>query len=241
MRSSPRSRQDDHSKLKARPDMLSESKGGYRVLTGVQVARWAGHIVSIGGRPAVVAGMTIVPNIDPTLLKGTPNLLLSITYIDDAFIADVGHSLLLSDLTLAPQAAKVDGIVSEAFVGDDGIPVGLSELDDQAAGPGAVDHQSCRWWHSACSPPRVLGEHDAAAASPHVGRVGRARGAGAARSQARCAFRTAQPRAHGREDRQLSCRAACLRPTTIAPSPPISMSIASRISTTRSVMTPATN
>ena len=117
-------RRDDHSKLKVRPDVLSESKGGYRVLTGVQVARWAGHIVSIGGRPAVVAGMTIVPNIDPTLLKGTPNLLLSITYIDEAFIADVGHSLLLPDLALAPQAAKVDGIVTESFVGDDGIPVG---------------------------------------------------------------------------------------------------------------------
>ena len=118
-------RRDDRSKLTARPDMLSESKGGYRVLTGVQVARWAGHIVSIDGRPAVVAGMTIVPNIDPTLLKGTPNLLLSITYIDEAFISDVGHSLLLADLTLAPQASKTDGIVTQAFVGDDGIPVGF--------------------------------------------------------------------------------------------------------------------
>ncbi len=65
-----------------------------------EVARWAGHIVSIDGRPAVVAGMTIVPNIDPTLLKGTPNLLLSVTYIDEAFINDVGHSLLLPDLSL---------------------------------------------------------------------------------------------------------------------------------------------
>ena len=121
-------------KLKARPDMLSESKGGYRVLTGVQVARWAGHIVldRTAGRPSLPA-MTIVPNIDTTLLKGTPNLLLSITYIDDAFISEVGHSLLLSDLALAPQAAQADGIVSEPFVGDDGIPVGLSELDDAGA------------------------------------------------------------------------------------------------------------
>jgi diguanylate cyclase (GGDEF)-like protein len=118
-------RRGDYSVLKSRPDMLAESKGGYRVLTGVQVARWAGHIVSIGGRPAVVAGMTIVPNIDPTLLKGTPNLLLSITYIDEAFIADLGHSLLLPDLALEPQAAKKDGVVSEAFVGDDSIPVGF--------------------------------------------------------------------------------------------------------------------
>jgi diguanylate cyclase (GGDEF)-like protein len=129
-------RQADRSKLKARPDMLSESKGGYRVLTGVQVARWAGHIVSIEGRPAVVAGMTIVPNIDPTLLKGTPNLLLSITYIDDAFISDVGNSLLLADLTLTPQVGKGDGIVSEPLVGDDGTPVGF--LNWSTRRPGQV-------------------------------------------------------------------------------------------------------
>ena len=67
-------RQDDHSRLKPRPDMFSESKIHYKVLEGVHVARWAGHIVSVNGRPAVIAGMTIVPNIDMSLLKGTPNL-----------------------------------------------------------------------------------------------------------------------------------------------------------------------
>jgi diguanylate cyclase (GGDEF)-like protein len=129
-------RNDDHSKLAARPDMLAESKGGYRVLVGVQVARWAGHIVSIDGRPAVVAGMTIVPNIDPTLLKGTPNLLLSVTYIDEAFINDVGHSLLLPDLSLTAKAATGDGIVSEPFIGDDHIPVGY--LNWSTRRPGQV-------------------------------------------------------------------------------------------------------
>ena len=104
--------------------MLSELKGDYRVLTGVrQVARWAGHIVSIEGRPAVVPAMTIVPNIDPNFLKGTPNLLLSVKYIDEAFISDVGHSLLLSDLTLMPQASRIDAVASQAFVGDDGTPL----------------------------------------------------------------------------------------------------------------------
>ena len=90
-----------------------------------QSARWAGHIVSIDGRPAVVAGMTIVPNIDPTLLKGTPNLLLSITYIDNDFMSEIGHTLLLPDLALTPQPSQADGVVSEAFVGDDGIPAGF--------------------------------------------------------------------------------------------------------------------
>ena len=114
-------RRDDHSRLKPRPDMFSESKIHYKVLEGVHVARWAGHIVSVSGRPAVVAGMTIVPNIDMSLLKGTPNLLLSITYIDDAFISEIGaRCLLLRNLKLEPEPAGVTGVVSEPFVGDDG-------------------------------------------------------------------------------------------------------------------------
>ena len=117
-------RRGDHSKLKTRPDTFSESQGHYRVLAGVQVARWAGHIVSVDGRPAVVAALTIVPNVNMDLLKGTPNLLLSVTYIDEAFISEIGRSLLLNDLALTPQPAQRDGVVSEAFVGDDGIPAG---------------------------------------------------------------------------------------------------------------------
>ena len=117
-------RQDDHSRLKPRPDMFSESKIHYKVLEGVHVARWAGHIVSVNGRPAVIAGMTIVPNIDMSLLKGTPNLLLSVTYIDEPFISEIGQSLLLRDLKMEPKPAEGGRYVSEAFVGDDGVLLG---------------------------------------------------------------------------------------------------------------------
>jgi diguanylate cyclase (GGDEF)-like protein len=50
--------------------------------------------------------------------------LLSITYIDDAFISDIGRSLLLLDLALTSQPSHADGVVSAAFVGDEGIPAG---------------------------------------------------------------------------------------------------------------------
>jgi len=99
--------------------MFYETKNRYDVLTGVQVARWAGHIVSVDGRPAVVAGMTIVPNIDMGLLQGTPNLLLSITYIDEEFISQIGRSLLLPDLALGQ--TPIQGAVSEPFLSDDGV------------------------------------------------------------------------------------------------------------------------
>lgn len=117
-------RKGDRSRLRPRPDIVGESMDRYHVLIPAQSARWAGNIVSVDGGAAVVAGMTIVPNIDKSLLKGTPNLLLSITYIDEAFVSDIGHSLLLNDLKLTPQPARTDGLVSEPFVGDDDIPVG---------------------------------------------------------------------------------------------------------------------
>ncbi|HLC34187.1 MAG TPA: CHASE4 domain-containing protein, partial [Anaerolineales bacterium] len=75
-----------HSNLRTRPDTFGESQSNHRILAGPgQAARWAGHIVSVEGRPAVVAAMTIVPNINTNLLKGTPNLLVGIKYIDEAF------------------------------------------------------------------------------------------------------------------------------------------------------------
>ena len=117
-------RKGDRSGLKTRPDMFSESKDRYKILTGVQVARWAGHIVSVDGRPAVVAGMTIVPNIDKSILKGTPNLLLSVTFIDDEFVSEIGRSLLLNDLSLTPRPSEKPALVSEPFLGDDGTQAG---------------------------------------------------------------------------------------------------------------------
>jgi diguanylate cyclase (GGDEF)-like protein len=119
-------RRGQHSNLRNRPDTFSESQSNYRILAGaLRPARWAGHIVSVDGRPAVVAALTIVPNVDMSLLKGTPNLLLSIKYIDEAFTSEIGRSLLLNDLSMTPEIAQGDGVVSEAFVGDDGVPAGF--------------------------------------------------------------------------------------------------------------------
>ena len=113
------------SKLRARPDTFSQSQSNYRVLAGGgQAAHWAGHVVTVEGRPALVAAMTIVPNIDTTLLKGTPNLLVDIKYIDDTFISEIGRSLLLSDFSLTAKPAQAGAIVSQPFVGDDGVPIG---------------------------------------------------------------------------------------------------------------------
>jgi len=56
-------RRGEQTKLRRRPDSFTESQSNYRKLAGVlQVARWAGHIISVDGQPAVIAALTIVPN-----------------------------------------------------------------------------------------------------------------------------------------------------------------------------------
>jgi diguanylate cyclase (GGDEF)-like protein len=111
--------------LKTRPDSFSQSQNSYRLLAGVLgVARWAGHIMTVNGRPAVVAALTIVPNVDMDLLKGTPNLLISIRYIDKDFVSEIGRTLLLPDLALKKQPVEGAAMVSEPFVTDDGIKAG---------------------------------------------------------------------------------------------------------------------
>jgi diguanylate cyclase (GGDEF)-like protein len=118
-------RTGDRSRLKSRPDIISETMNRYHDIAPDEAARWSGHIVSVDGRPAIVAGMTMVPNVDRSLLKGKPNLLLSVVYADDSFISDIGHSLLLLDMALRSEPSSAEGVVSEAFVGDDSIPAGF--------------------------------------------------------------------------------------------------------------------
>ncbi len=125
------------SSLTPRPDRFSEAQTNYRVLVGaVNAARWAGHIMAVDGRPAVVAALTIVPNVDMSLLNGTPNLLITVTYIDETFISEVGRMLLLNDLALTPDGKSGEGVVSEPFIGDDGI--GEGQLTWTTRRPGQV-------------------------------------------------------------------------------------------------------
>lgn len=107
--------------LKARPDEFGRTQSDYRVFTQAEgAARWAGHIMTVGGRPAVVSAITIIPNIDMSLLKGTPKLLVVVVYIKDEFISKIARSILLPDLKLTPEPVEKSGVLSEPFVGDDG-------------------------------------------------------------------------------------------------------------------------
>ena len=125
------------SPLKQRPDSFGEDQTDYRTLGGpLQSAHWAGHILSVDGHEAIVTAITIVPNVDASLLTREPNILVSITYIDDKYVEVLGRSLLLTELKISPTSINIDGIVSEPFLGDDGINGGY--LSWQTQRPGRV-------------------------------------------------------------------------------------------------------
>ncbi len=111
--------------LRDRDQIFSQSQGNYQALLGASFGRWSGHIMRVDGVPAVVAAISIVPNIDAGLLRGRePHLLLSVVKIDEAFVGGVGASLLIPDLAVSASAAPDSGRVVEAFVADDGAPLG---------------------------------------------------------------------------------------------------------------------
>lgn len=115
-----------NSELLKRPDLFGDAHGHYRTIGDqLQKARWAGHILSIDGKPAFVAAITILPNIDMSLLKGAPHLLLSLIFIDEDYVSDVGRSLLLPDLQLTSTANRSSARVSDPVDADDGARMGF--------------------------------------------------------------------------------------------------------------------
>ncbi|MBL8551270.1 MAG: EAL domain-containing protein [Hyphomonadaceae bacterium] len=111
--------------LKERPDLFRERQTSYRQLAApTRVARWAGRLLTVQGRPAVVAAMSIVPNVDMSLTPATPKLLVSVRYIDAGFVSDMGRSLLLPDLEIVAHNSAPAGMVDEPFVTDDGAQAG---------------------------------------------------------------------------------------------------------------------
>src|SRR5882724_7553090 len=114
-------RQGTSGGLRVRPDDFAASQGNYDLLKGVfKAARWKGNILLVDGKPVIVAAITIVPNVDVNLLKGTPYLLVSVINLDDALVSDMGRSLLLPDLKLSPTVSQQEAVASAPFAVDDG-------------------------------------------------------------------------------------------------------------------------
>jgi diguanylate cyclase (GGDEF)-like protein len=129
-------RNESASPLKVRPDEFGEDQDNYRILAGaVNNARWSGHILSVGGRPAVAAAITIVPNVDMSLLgEDRPRLLISVRYIDAGFVGELERSLLLKGLLVTDRPPMSTALALEPFDSDDGVRAGYFAWESQRPG-----------------------------------------------------------------------------------------------------------
>lgn len=114
--------------LKVRADILGDEQKVYRAMgVASEVARRSGHFLNVDGRLAIVVAMTIVPNIDMSVLKGDPCLLVSVSYLDTDYVASVGRSLLLGNLSFTQEAnpAFSSDMGMEPVESDDGHKMGV--------------------------------------------------------------------------------------------------------------------
>jgi diguanylate cyclase (GGDEF)-like protein len=113
------------SNLRRRRDLFGANQKNYRTIgSPLEIAHWAGHILAIDGKPAIVTALTILPNVDMALLKGTPHVLLSVCFLDENYLRDLGSSLLLPNLTFSDSAMAGSNMVSMPLVTDDRSVVG---------------------------------------------------------------------------------------------------------------------
>ncbi|MCB8836999.1 bifunctional diguanylate cyclase/phosphodiesterase [Aurantimonas sp. VKM B-3413] len=108
--------------LTERPDFFIGRQQHYDVLRKVlAVAAWKGAILTIDRRPAIVAAITIVPNVDMSLLTVPPDVLISIDWIDAPFLTQISQLLLIPDIRLTNAGVtNSSATVTEPFVTDDG-------------------------------------------------------------------------------------------------------------------------
>ncbi len=108
--------------LRNRPDLFGADQSNYRTIgSPLQTARWTGHLLTVDGSPAAVGALTILPNVDTSLLKpGRPHVLISVNMIDEAYLQEQGRSLLLTDLTLGKTANTGSAYAGMPLETDDG-------------------------------------------------------------------------------------------------------------------------
>jgi diguanylate cyclase (GGDEF)-like protein len=123
------------SSLRQRPDHFGADQMHYRTIGApLRIARWTGHILAVDGKPAIVTALTILPNVDMTLFEGTPHILLSISFLDESYLRQLGSSLLLANLSHSDSAMAGTNMVSMPVMADDQSAVGRLQWQTQYPG-----------------------------------------------------------------------------------------------------------
>ncbi|HQS96894.1 MAG: bifunctional diguanylate cyclase/phosphodiesterase [Novosphingobium sp. 17-62-19] len=76
---------------------------------GLPVSRGSSEVISFDGRPTIIAVAPVLPDMTPALLKGAPDYLVLVRYVDQRIIDDLQSSLLLDDVRFALSPDRASG------------------------------------------------------------------------------------------------------------------------------------
>ncbi|NLR70706.1 bifunctional diguanylate cyclase/phosphodiesterase [Novosphingobium sp. ERN07] len=65
---------------------------------GLPISQGASALISFGGQPTIIAVAPVLPDVTPSLLKGAPDYLVVVRFLDQHILADLQSSLLLDDV-----------------------------------------------------------------------------------------------------------------------------------------------
>ena len=86
--------------------------------------RWSHAMVRLSDRPAIVTLVPVLPDRRYGLLQATPNHLVTVRFLDNAYLNELGQQLLLGRITLAAHAPGGNSANALALTAPDGQPVG---------------------------------------------------------------------------------------------------------------------
>lgn len=133
--------------LEATRDLVAKARLGYQAVRrpaadgykikyvekGELAPIYATDVRDVAGHPALVSAMAIVPESDTLALPdGPPGVILSIAHIEEAFLTEIGTSLLLKDFTYVAGSDHHEASVPVAVHGH--APIGYFEWTSEAPG-----------------------------------------------------------------------------------------------------------
>jgi len=133
--------------LEATRDLVAKARLGYQAVRrpaadgykvkyvekGELAPIYATDVRDVAGHPSLVSAMAIVPESDDLALPdGPPGVILSIAHIEEAFLTEIGTSLLLKDFTYIAGSDHHEASVPVAVHGHK--PIGYFEWTSEAPG-----------------------------------------------------------------------------------------------------------
>ena len=102
---------------------------------GLPIPRGLAAMTRYNGYPAFLAVASVVPDVQPELLKGPPDYIVLVRNFDQRVISDIGGSLLLQDVVYEEQLRESDGRNAFALPTIDGENIGGVSWRAKPPGP----------------------------------------------------------------------------------------------------------